>query len=177
TLGCGTHSAGTQTIVPISPTAGVTYTWLPPGTSTTLSSPLSTVTVYTVSAAGSHTAVVREGVCGHETRFPVNFVMNTVLPEIDSVHITQGISCFHDSVIITVHTKAYPLTWEGPSTGEVLTGSVITVFIPGTYTVFGFDSTNGCPNQETVVVPDQRVYPLVQYDSLYSICDVSIAPL
>lgn len=105
TLGCASKSvvtlqilnAQTTSVNPTTslqvPTGGpVSYTLLGPPTSSILSANLSTVNVYSLTSAGTWTAVVKDiGPSGCITRIPFTVLNNAFPPSIDSIRVPQKV--------------------------------------------------------------------------------------
>ena len=183
TLGCSSKSvasiqilnAQTTSVNPSSslqiPTGGpVSYTLLGPPTSSLLASNLSTVNVYTVTTAGTWTAVVKDiGPSGCITRIPFTVLNNAFPPSIDSLRVPQKVlNCAVPSTTLIGFTStpnvtsqwSYSLlnTLQGNSISVAANFTAPTSIYIANYTFTVKDNSNLCENF-TIVPIFQNIFP------------------
>jgi hypothetical protein len=173
TLGCSTKSIAViaySNASTIPPGGAISYSLLTAGSSTTTQSGiLNAVSNYTVSSAGSYTAVTRDNSNGCETRIPFTVITNTLPPTIDSVGFPfQILDCDNPKVLLHAYgNPAYLYSWDYagatvPTVGDTLSAysnpAAPTLTLTNNYTLTIVDNNNLC--QSTTVIPIyQNLFP------------------
>ena len=174
TLGCGSTSVCTINIVgaATSPTPGgaVSYTLLPPGSSTAVSAfTLGSLSSYTVNSPGTWSVVVKDNINYCTTWTAVNITLNNTPPVIGSISASQNpLTCSNPTTLVqVVPNSAVQYTWLRPAIPPSIQGNSIAVAsnptsptqsIVMTVTLVAMDINNTC--QSTTVIPIyQNLYP------------------
>lgn len=183
TLGCATKSvvtlqilnAQTTSVNPTTslqvPTGGpVSYTLLGPTTASVLSVNLSTVNVYTITTAGTWTAVVKDiGPSGCITRIPFTVLNNAFPPAMDSIRVPQKVlNCAVPSTTLLGFSSTSNITsqWsfnvlntiQGNSISVAANFTAPTNVYIANYTFTVKDNNNLCENF-TIVPMYQNLFP------------------
>ncbi len=173
TLGCGSRSTAVISIIngnTTPPGGSISYTLLPPGSSTTTpSGTLSLNSTYTVSAPGTWTVVTKDNLSLCETRNPISILSNTFAPN-DSVTVPRLIlNCDVPRITLKGASKTSNVNynWSFPGTPGNQPGDTITIYanfgassssVIANYTLTITDNSSTC--KSTTVIPmRQNIYP------------------
>jgi hypothetical protein len=146
-LGCNASNVVTVNISNTStnpPGGPLTYTVLPPGSSTILpNGGLGTASIFPINTPGTYTAIVKDmnNQCVVRSAFTV--VQNTVGPLLSTTASTN-LTCPGGAIILTA-SGANSYTW----TGGVSNGAVFNPTVTSTYSVSGTNNSTGCSSTNT----------------------------
>jgi gliding motility-associated-like protein len=171
TVGCNTTSCAVISIDQGQGGGGgaVTYTVLPPGTST-VTSPglLSPTSTYTVCAPGAYTVITKDNVSLCETRVPVSILQNTFAPNLSAIIPRTVLDCDNPSVQLKglSNTENVEYSWVFVGTPNTVQADTVTAHIEGaptktllnTYTLVINDLSSTCKSYSVVPI-FQNIYP------------------
>ncbi len=173
-IGCGSTATtdikilGAQT----TPSAGVvSYTVLFPGFSGSYTT--SPVSVYSVNAPGTYTAIVRDDANGCETHVPISIIQNTFAPNISYSVPTVTLTCNTPSVVLTGTSTNVSVNYNwgfnnGSGPGNVpsfsvavnTTSAALTNSVANNYTLTVQDNINKCFSNTVVTIYQNMRPPL-----------------
>jgi hypothetical protein len=176
-LGCSTKSCIVVNITNAqssTPGGPVTYTLIPPGSPTTLSSgTLSPNASYTVCTPGTWTAVIKDIAQPCEARVPFTVLSNTLPPGVSITPQTATLNCYNPQVVLTATSNAnVNFDWTftqppGSQPGSTITAnasSAPTATISDRYTVTATNPSNLCRSTASITIYQNRFPPLAAFN-------------
>jgi len=174
TLGCNSTSCAAIHIdngnTSLPPGGPVSYTVLPPGSSTvTPNGPLGSAAQYTVCAPGTYTVITKDNTSFCETRTPISILSNTFAPDISAIVPRQILDCYVPKITLkgqsTTNNVSY--LWNFPGNPNSMQGDTVpvrtlsaspNVSFVANYTLIITNNSSTC--KSTSVIPIfQNLYP------------------
>jgi hypothetical protein len=171
-LGCSSKSITSINLVnmaPGSPGASLSYTLIPPGSSTLVNGPFGPNSTFTANVPGSYMIMVYESGSGCTTKTPVSILQNTIAPTIDSL-VNSGaiITCASPSTNLKMYSSTNNAQYLWSSANGTVASAICSVnsnsafptaTVAGIYTCTISDPNNLCKTSTTAIVYQNTFKP------------------